>query len=360
MRVRLSYVAGVATALLLVVSCEQTTVADPDAPDTPYAVSLRAGMPGDAIAAVMPRAKDAGASWVRVFVPIGNFRPREDAFSWAWTDSVVAAATAARVRILAVVVGSPRWNTSAPESAFEPTDSCTKNSALSRYPPTSDQLWANDVGQLAARYRGRIAGYEIWNEPDIDALLTAPGAPCTERYWCGSPADYARLAAHASDRIHAADPAAKVVMGGLALADVGSFLHDILGDAQYPAARTFDVANVHFYGSPAAAAALVHHVRVELAAAQADSMPIWVTETGYSSDGEDGLLQQSDYLGHVLPDFVQLGVQRVFWFQLVDPPSYTGLPGCPLRFRPERGLLTIGMSPKPAFDRFRSLAIGSY
>jgi hypothetical protein len=339
-----------------ILGCQETTAVGAGWRDSPFGVSLRSGMTSEVIRASLPLAHQAGASWVRVFVPFGNFHPREDAFVWGWMDSVVTAASTARVRVLAVVIGSPRWNTTAPADAIEPADSCTK-SALSRYPPSRDQQWANDVGQLVTRYSGRIAAYEIWNEPDIDALLAAPGMPCPEHYWCGTPADYARLAALTSRSIHAADPSAKVVMGGLGLATTGSFLREILGDAEYPAARTFDVANMHFYGSPSDAAAYVNAVRSQLAVVHADSMPIWVTETGYSSEGVDGLALQSDYLGQILPEFVRLGVERVFWFQLVDPQDSFAAPGCPVRIRPERGLLTSDMRRKPAFDQFRSIAV---
>lgn len=74
-------------------------------------------------------------------------------------------------------------------------------------PPADLDTWGNYCGTLAANYAGRIAGYQIWNEPNLS------------REWGGQPVnavDYVELLAVCSNAIRAADPQAKIISAGLA------------------------------------------------------------------------------------------------------------------------------------------------
>ena len=62
-------------------------------------------------------------------------------------------------------------------------------------------------GVLADRYKGRIAAYQVWNEPNLS------------REWGNRPPDaagYVGLLKACSDAIRAADPAAIIISAGLA------------------------------------------------------------------------------------------------------------------------------------------------
>ncbi len=61
---------------------------------------------------------------------------------------------------------------------------------------------------MVNHFRGRVEYYEIWNEPNIDYWNPAP-----------SPEEYGRLFKAAAAAIHATDPNAKTVFGGLSGAD---------------------------------------------------------------------------------------------------------------------------------------------
>ncbi|MCY3945198.1 MAG: cellulase family glycosylhydrolase [Anaerolineaceae bacterium] len=76
-------------------------------------------------------------------------------------------------------------------------------------PPTRGHLdnWGDWCGALASRYAGRIAAYQIWNEPNL------------AREWGGHPpsaADYTELLRVCSAAIRAADPQAILISAGLA------------------------------------------------------------------------------------------------------------------------------------------------
>ena len=79
-------------------------------------------------------------------------------------------------------------------------------------PPQDVADYARFVGFLAERYAGLgIAGYEIWNEPNIS------------RFWGNRTPDaaaYVSLLQAASAAVRGADPETKVVFGGLSTNDV--------------------------------------------------------------------------------------------------------------------------------------------
>ena len=74
-------------------------------------------------------------------------------------------------------------------------------------PPDNAQDFADFLSALAARYRGRIHAYQVWNEPNL------------AREWGGKrpdPAGYARMLKLAYAAIKAQDPNAIVVTAGMA------------------------------------------------------------------------------------------------------------------------------------------------
>jgi hypothetical protein len=74
-------------------------------------------------------------------------------------------------------------------------------------PPASPETYARFVGAIAARYKGKVAAYEVWNEQNL------------AREWGGlgrqSPAEYVALLQVAYRTIKAADPNALVLTGAL-------------------------------------------------------------------------------------------------------------------------------------------------
>jgi hypothetical protein len=110
------------------------------------------------------------------------------------------------------------------------------------YPPRTDaelDAWAGFVRDTVEHFRGRAGSYEMWNEPNIaDFWKPAP-----------DPAGYAALLRRGYLAAKQADPAARVVFGGLSHNDVGYL------QAYYKAAGPdadqhswyFDMLDVHPY-----------------------------------------------------------------------------------------------------------------
>ncbi len=132
-------------------------------------------------------------------------------------DALVAAAQAHGLKIVATVVGSPQW----------------ANGSTDQYvPPRDPQDLARFMGPFAARYRGRIAAWEVWNEPDgVD-------------FWHGVPpsaAAYTPLLTAVSSAVRAADPGARVYAGPLSGNDY-DFLQGIYNAG---GGGSFDAVAVH-------------------------------------------------------------------------------------------------------------------
>lgn len=77
--------------------------------------------------------------------------------------------------------------------------------------------WLAYVRATAARYRGRVAEYEVWNEPDLNARIAGP--------------EYGHFAWETARAIKAADPGARVL--------VGTFASAVWDDPKNPRARDF-------------------------------------------------------------------------------------------------------------------------
>jgi hypothetical protein len=316
-------------------------------------------------------ARAAGVTWVRFEMNSVTIHSTKSTFNWTFPDAVVAAAERNGLKPLAVVLNIPRWDTSAPADVVKasqgsggktnPNGPCAgpsgggtggptiPSNAYAKYPPLDQAEWLTHVSRVAQRYQGRVRAWEVWNEPDIDGVLT-PGAKCPYLTWCGTPHDYARLLAGTATEIRAIDPAASIVLGGMADVPKGNlnFLAQILADSAYPAARYFDIANLHFYGAPAAARERLDRMRATLLAGGAGDRPVWVTETGFPTQGKSSLeAPQVGYLSAIVPAFLDHGVSNLFWFRLKDRPAVIN--GCPAA-NAGFGLLREDLSARPVLD----------
>jgi polysaccharide biosynthesis protein PslG len=215
-----------------------------------------------------------GAQYIVQVFAWSEMEPTQGEFHWEYTDWLVRAAEYYHLRIVARLDKPPGWATSV----------STPYSA----PPNRLQDYGRFVAQVAARYRGQIAAYIVWNEPNL-AREWGNRAP--------DPAAYAALLRTAAASLRAADPHALVVSAGLAptndrsaqAMDDREFLR-----AMYAAgARSdFDVLAAHPYSfaqppdDPHGAHGGLNFWRLQdlrdVMVANGDAAkPIWITEFGY-------------------------------------------------------------------------------
>lgn len=97
--------------------------------------------------------RKAGFNWVKFQVRWENLEPTKGQVNWGEIDRWVNGA--AGLRILLSVVTAPRW-ARPPDTDFGVPG-----------PPANPQDFADFVGALAARYKGKVHAIEIWNEQNL-------------------------------------------------------------------------------------------------------------------------------------------------------------------------------------------------
>jgi Cellulase (glycosyl hydrolase family 5) len=127
----------------------------------------------------LPRADDIAAEmrllgirWVRMQFNWHDDarRERPDTSDPAWLDSQrferwVDAFRANGIEVLATLVGTARWASSLPEA--EGVDPASGFPLWAAVAPHDLEDWERFVRTLAERLRGRVRGWEVWNEPDV-------------------------------------------------------------------------------------------------------------------------------------------------------------------------------------------------
>jgi hypothetical protein len=155
-----------------------------------------------------------------------------------------------------------------PEWASErPDESCayTKGNAA---PPANLQDWVDYVQTVTARYKGKIAYYEMWNETNLETM------------WSGTPAELVLLQQTAYSAIKGNDPGAQFISANLTTSGGLRSLETLLNLGY---ANSADIIGYHFYVSPAqpeSIATLASQV-FSLLNQHGVSKPVWNTETGW-------------------------------------------------------------------------------
>ena len=251
--------------------------------------------------AMFREARASGAEFIRVDVAMEAVLPQFGARrrDWSGLDSVAALSDRHGLKVLAVLQGTPRQMAVCTDVTWWESRVC---------PPADPERWARAAGQIAARYRGRIDHFQVWNEPDGQWAFR------------GTAEDYGRLLAASAPAIHENSPGATVVLGGLMQpgAEGRGWLDRALA-AGGPAAAGFDVAAFHYRGPLPGISPTVLDWRAYLAARGLSSR-LWVTEHAYPGAPEwqfepgltGGEYHQAGYLWSSLPTFIAAGTEQVF------------------------------------------------
>ncbi len=141
-------------------------------------------------------AQDLGFGWVKQSFAWRDIETIEKGkYDWYRPDLIVDMVEEAGLKLLVRIDRQPFWSQ---ETEWPPLDNA---------PPADLQDFADFCGALAGRYQGRIAAYQVWNEPNLS------------REWGEQPpdpAEYTALLKVCYEAIKAADPQAIVISAGLA------------------------------------------------------------------------------------------------------------------------------------------------
>jgi hypothetical protein len=173
--------------------------------------------PGDA--AVSQKIIASGAKHVRVFASWRMLEQNQGQltpFIISGYDEFANRMKAAGIPVYLVVVQTPTWA-----------------GAADSPPPVGP--YADFMRRLAEHFRGRVMGYEVWNEAN-EGVFWKGGA---------SPAAYTQLLRAAHSAVKSADPAAKVGVGGL----IGNDYQYLAGLYNAGAKGSFDFVGIHTDGA---------------------------------------------------------------------------------------------------------------
>jgi hypothetical protein len=193
-------------------------------------------------------------------------------YDWSFDDRIAASLAEHGLQWLPIIDYTAPWAQSI--------------AGVDHSPPISDSDYAAFAGAIAARYGASgsfwrthpnlsaepVDTYEIWNEPD------------NTTFWRPTPdaGGYAALYASARSAIVAVDPAAAVIVGGLT--HVASFVRAML-TARPDLRGRIDGVGLHPYGAnPLVVVANVVKARRVLNAAGLGTVPLYITEFGWTTD----------------------------------------------------------------------------
>lgn len=230
--------------------------------------------------------RDMGATWVVEFFPWAYAESAPGQYDWRSFDALIDRANRQGLRVIARLGFVPLWARVRAAGGEREAAQTT----VTWLPPALYVDFARYATAFAARYRGRVAAVQIWNEPNLSLE------------WGMRPVDpegYAAMLGVVYDAIKRAAPETIVLAGALAptLEPAGSangmddlvFLERVY--AALGEARPWDALAVHAYGltqQPSAppAAEAVNFRRVELLRAvmlrHGDTRDVHITEAGWN------------------------------------------------------------------------------
>lgn len=280
-------------------------------------------------------AADLGVDWIRIDFIWAFVEPEQDVFDWARYDQLIAESRERNLRIFATISGTPDWATSGAEGPGVPDDSAD---------------WWDICYRAAARYRGWVEAWGMWNEPNLD------------RFWEGTLVDYrVQILKRGADAVHAADPHALVAgpeLAHLNSANWEGWMRSCVGGAF----EELDVVTHHVYPSGVGAGDVTRKleeggsypwdppsVRKVLRDLGWFGRPFWLSETGVETDTGGAYAQAVFYEDLLMewfpPDGDAKWIDRLFFYQLLDDPRFPditfGIAGPP-----------PGLEPKLAFEYY--------
>ena len=175
-------------------------------------------------------AQGLGVGWVKQQVEWHTIEHGPGNFEWEPLDRVVEACDRFGFKLLLGVTHAPDW---------------TRVSELESGPPANYAEFGRFMGQLATRYQGRVAAYELWNEPNL------------AREWRGDrldPSSFVALVAEGARGVRSADPDTVIISGAPAVTGINDGVEAIddrvflRGMVEAGVAQWVDGVGVHPYG----------------------------------------------------------------------------------------------------------------
>jgi len=317
----------------------------------------------------------AGARYIGLDLDWRSIEPHPGVYEWEETDDVVALAKRYDLRLLPMLLYTPRWASIAP---FAPLD-------YQRAPPADYDSYRDFVYAVVDRYKPHgassltsdgygVTDWAMWNEPNTSSDLEAPSPG---DFWPGTIEAYIHLLRAGYEGAHAADPHCNVLNGALADVFWAESESDLVaalerfydpdgdGDTADGGRPFFDTLNVHTYqlGTPDSAwyETRLEAIRQVMERFGDEQKPIWITETGYGSaavpPADSSYVDEETQAAAVRLIYETCSaypqVERVFWWSLRS--YYSDASASNQAMEAHYGLLRANFAPKPAYLAYARL-----
>jgi hypothetical protein len=300
--------------------------------------------------------------------PAHPTNPADPAYDWSLYDPIVQQLSAAGIKVLFSIVGTPSWANGGAGLNVAPRNPIDLRkfayAAALRYSGTFE---SGGVELPAVRY------WLAWNEPNNPVFLKPQFQRVGSRWVIASAKAYAKICNAVYNGVHATAIASERVACG-ATAPRGNNAPmsgrpsvsplAFLAAAKAAGLRTFDAWAHHpYYSNPSRApASAVSGGAVELGNIDQligevtklyGNKRIWITEYGYETNPPDPIFgvswaKQAAYLKQAFAIArANPRIDLMLWFLLRDDPNINGW---------QSGLITAGGKHKPSFAAFASMA----
>jgi hypothetical protein len=249
------------------------------------------GLSVDEIGRAVTGMRADGVKDIRVMIPWAGVQQTASTYDWSMVDPMVDDAVAQGMSVLATLNSTPAWAVPPGEPAI-------------RGRPASAESFGSFAAAVAQHFKGRVAAYEIWNEPNAAGFY----APTPD------PAQFVDLLKAAYPAVKQADPSAVVVTGGLGpIIDFAPIAMDAVKfvRAMYAAGAKpyFDAIGYHPYQytmkfseggyHPDSPISQLMAIRALMLANGDGGKKVWATEYGEPSSVA-GEADQAEYLDDML------------------------------------------------------------
>ncbi len=213
---------------------------------------------------------DDGIKW-------GQLNTANGVYNWTGLDNWLDRAQSSNMDVLYTFGDTPQFAAPAtpPPGCLMPGPySCAAPTDVNPDGTGTDAYFQAFVTALVTHAAGRIAYYELWNEPDFTG------------FWSGTQAQLVRMGKDAAAIIRSLDPNAKILSPSAHGGTMATWFDGYIAAGGAP---NFDIVNVHMRGSssknanPEEFLNVYNQVQTELQKRNLTSLPLW--------DDEHGILQ---------------------------------------------------------------------
>ena len=243
--------------------------------------------------------------------------PDNPCYTWTKLDTWVSRAEAAGMDVIYTIGATPDWATTqpmpAPSCANYNTYSCLAPKDVASDGTGTDKSFTDFLTALATRYRGKIAYYEGWNEPD------------SANFFSGTSAQFVRMMKDVYSTIRGVDPNVQILSPSFHGPTAATWFTAYLaaGGASY-----FDIVNFHGRGQgstnedPESFLTVYGQAEPVLASHNLTNLPFWDDEAGYLQGQDTDPDQQEAYVSRAYLLRAGVGIGRFCWYQWDSKGGY--------------------------------------